>query len=179
MVSFFIQSLFLFLVVIFQISFLNIVFSHIFLNALLAVAIALTLTRGFFVAWPWVICLGIIFDIFSANVVGVTPIVLIVFSYGISFLSRRFLLENKTSGILIAMLFMAIACLFYFPLVWVVRHIAFGVPLSTEHFSLYVASTNILGVVISNALLFVLLYALTQRINQALDFYGDRVIVKR
>jgi hypothetical protein len=179
MISFLIQFIFLFLVVIFQVSFLNAFFSYAFLNVLLATVIALVLTRGFFSTWPWVVCLGCLFDIITLNVVGVTPLVLILFSYGISFLSRRFLVEHKASGTGLAILYMAVSSVAYFPLVWIVRHLTLSVPLSIKGISEYFLTTPLLFGMILNTILFLMMYVVMLKINRAIDFYEDRVVVKR
>lgn len=179
MLSFFIQSIFLFLVVIFQISFLNVVFSGVFVTALLATAVALILARGFFASWLWIVFLGIIFDILSMNVIGMTSIILILCAYGISFLSRRFLVEHRASGTGLAVLFVALSSLMYLPLLWMLRYFILGAPLSGDNLRLYFSTTHLVLGMVANAILFLALYTITLRITHALDFYDDRVIVKR
>ncbi|MDD5083306.1 MAG: hypothetical protein PHT88_00010 [Candidatus Moranbacteria bacterium] len=179
MVSFLIQSAFLFLVVLFQISFLNVVFSQASANALLATTIALILSRGFFATWPWIIFLGFLSDVLSMDVVGVTPMVLIAFAYGISFLSRRFLVEHRASGTGLAVLFMIVANIVYIPSIWIVRRMALGEPLSSDGLWTYVSTEGMFAGMLVNSILFLLLYGITLRISHALNFYEDRVVVKR
>jgi cell shape-determining protein MreD len=179
MVNFFIRSIFLFVVVVFQMSFLNVVSANTFANAILATAIALTLTRGFSVAWPWIVGLGCLFDILSLDIVGITALILIVFSYGISFLSRRFLVEHKESGMLLAVLFMMVSSVVYFPILWILRHFIFGIAFSFNSLHVYVSTLNIVYGMMLNASLFVVMYILTSKMHHILDFYEERVIVKR
>lgn len=179
MVSFCIQFLFLLFLVIFQVSFLNVVFSDVSLNAVLATAIAWTLTRGFFSAWPWVICLGVMFDMVSMDIIGLSSLVLILFSYGITFVSRRFLMEHKGSGMALSAVFMGIASVSYFPLISVVRHMSLGTFWSHGSLATYWLVHDPIFGAVSNALLFIMVYGVVVKINRTLDFYDDRVVVKR
>lgn len=179
MIGFFMRFLFLLFIVIFQVSFLNTVFSDSFLNALLATAIAWTLTRGFVVSWPWIVSLGLVFDMISMEVVGISALVLVIFSYGISFVSRRFLVEHKGSGMAIAGVFMAVASVAYFPSLWLVRNLTIGTPWSRDAFLAYFSTIDPVFGAISNAALLVIVYGIVVKMNRALDFYDDRVVVKR
>lgn len=177
--NFFVQFLFLFTVVIFQISFLNVIFPSFLLNTMLATAISLVLTRGFFAAWPWIVFMGCLFDILSMDIVGVTPSVLILFSYGVSFVSRRFLVEHRDSSMVLAVLFMVVTTLFYIPLVWIVQSLVLDAPLSVDVLTRYFSAVDFFFMIIANAVLFVAVYAITTKIHALLHFYEDRVIVKR
>lgn len=179
MLSVFIQATFLFLVVIFQISFLNVIFAGFFVSALLSTAVALILTRGFFAAWPWILFLGCVYDMLSLDIIGTTAIVLIVLAYGISFLSRRFLVEHRASGTILAVLFVALFSVIYLPLIWMVRHFITGSTLPSESMRLYFLHLPLVSGMLLNAGVFLVLYIFASKINHMLDFYEDRVIVKR
>ncbi len=179
MVSFCIQAIFFLLIVLFQVSFLNVVFSDTFVNALLAITIALILSRGFFHSWPWIIYIGLLFDILASGSIGISPIILILFAYGISFLSRRFLVEHKTSGTVLAVFFMIITSILYFPSMALLKHVILNTPLSWNTLMMYASNIHPVSGSFLNALLFILLYGVILRIDEALNFYGDRVVVQR
>lgn len=179
MLSFFIQFVVVCLVAISQMSFFNVVFSQESANVILAVTVALIITRGFFASWFFIVCLGIVFDILSMNVVGVTSVVLLLFAYGVSFFSRRFLVEHKMSSLIIATFFVAGASFLYVPTLWVVQHLTLHTPLSLDDVWAYFARMHFITGLLVNASVFIVAYGMIVRMNSLLDFYGNRVVVKR
>lgn len=179
MLSFFIQFVFICCVVVSQISFFNVVFSQEPANMILAVTVALIVTRGFFTSWFLITCLGLTFDLLSMNVVGVTPIVLLLFAYGVSFFSRRFLVEHKVSSLVIATFFVAGASFLYIPTLWIVQYALLHTPLSLNDIAAYFSRMHFIAGLLVNACVFIIAYGMIVKMNSMLDFYGNQVVVKR
>ena len=89
-------------IVVLQISFLPIFFSaeHI-PQVLLALVVVWTIVLGFRVSVPWIIGLGITFDLLTPLPVGTSVIILIVVSYGVSFVSSRYITTHRLWGALL------------------------------------------------------------------------------
>lgn len=179
MVVFGIQFAFVLAVAVFQMSFLNVAFSDISVNALLAVSIVWTMTRGFLDAWPWVVCLGCTADALSMDVVGVTACILLLFSYGSSFVSRRLLVEHRESGMVLATVCMSAFSFLFLPALFALRHFVFGSPMPPDVFAVSFGRTLSVSAVLSNIVILTVMYGVVSRMNRAFDFYGDRVVVKR
>lgn len=64
-------------------------------NIVLLAVMAATLAIRFQTVLPWVVVSGIVFDIFSYQTAGISVILFVLFSYGTSFFSRRFLVGGK------------------------------------------------------------------------------------
>jgi rod shape-determining protein MreD len=76
---------------------------------ILVFIIAWTILVGFREVLPWTILMGFLYDILFYNRVGIEVIFLVLIIYFVSFFSRRFLVENKSWGIFIMMLFVVAA----------------------------------------------------------------------
>jgi len=64
-------------------------------DIVLMAIMAATLVLRFQIVLPWVVVTGIIFDLFSYQAVGISVILFVLFSYGTSFFSRRFLVGGR------------------------------------------------------------------------------------
>lgn len=67
---------------------------------ILLASIALSLILGFQKSMPIIIAAGLFYDIIFGPQLGVNTIMFAVAAYSASFISRRFLVENKTGGTL-------------------------------------------------------------------------------
>ena len=108
-----------------------------------------------------------------------TPIVLLLFAYGVSFFSRRFLVEYRMSSLIIATFFVAGASFLYIPTLWIVQHLTLQTPLSIKDAIAYFARMHFVVGFFVNAGVFMFAYGMIVKMNSTLDFYGNRVIVKR
>lgn len=179
MVSFFIRFLFVVCVIALQISFLNVSFIGSVPNVVLMVAIVWTLIRNFLTAWPWIVGLGLVYDTISMGAIGTTSLALILFSYGVSFLSRRFLVEHRGFGMMVGMVYAAIASIIYHPIEVFVRYLPLGASEALRGLVETLSFVSAWTGAISNALIFILSYFVVLRMERALSFYDDQVIVKR
>lgn len=68
---------------------------------------------GFQSIWIWIIISGIILDLFSFRAVGVNVISFIIFSYAVSFFSRRLILGEKIGGVLTSGFFVVFMTFFH------------------------------------------------------------------
>lgn len=98
----FIQYFFLFtLMLVLQTSFLPVLFSHNPAPQLILLsAVALSLVAGFHKALLPIIAAGLAYDIAFSPVPGLNTAIFVFAAYLAGFLSRRFLVENKTGGLL-------------------------------------------------------------------------------
>lgn len=78
-------------------------------QAMLTLAMALTIILGFSSALPWVIAAGLFLDFFSYARVGESIIILVLAAYLVSFFSRRFLVESKRWSFAVMFLFVLAA----------------------------------------------------------------------
>jgi rod shape-determining protein MreD len=104
------KRIFIFLIiilaVIFQASIFSVFFSAKNISDLLLIFVVSSVAVfGFQSIWIWVIISGIILDLFSFRIVGTNVISFMLFSYAVSFFSRRLILGEKTGGILISGIF--------------------------------------------------------------------------
>ena len=67
--------------------------------------------------WTWIIVSGIILDLFSFRIIGTNVVSFMIFSYAVSFFSRRLILGEKTGGVLISGTF--IMFMTFFQNIWV------------------------------------------------------------
>ena len=179
MFSFLIQCGYILFVVILQISLLNAGFVNVSVNAILAAVVSLTVIRGFVTALPLVVMLGLVFDMITFDTIGISALVLLLCAYGISFVSRRFFMEHQTSGIGLALFFTMVVSVAYFPLEAVMRYALLGVHFSQQSMMIYFSAIPLLYSATLNAIIFIFMYFCTLKMHRALDFYLDRVVVRR
>ncbi len=99
--------------VILQTSFLNLVLSSsLRIDLLPLLVLAWVIIVGFEKIWPWIVVLGIFSDLITFERVGFNVIFFIGIAYGISFSSRRFLVERRLAGFLVTSLFIIVVFLF-------------------------------------------------------------------
>jgi rod shape-determining protein MreD len=162
-----------------QLSFLNVAFASA-PSIVLALAVAWVLILGFVPAWPWVVVLGVVTDLLMLETVGVSALALVFIAYAVSFFSRRFLVENRGFGSAVLVAFLAGATVMY-QVLWL-----FLTRLRAEVFS-WASTSQGLGVlahglwisVLFNTVVFFCVYAVLMRVEQYLDFYDSRVMVKK
>lgn len=121
--QFFFRLIFILFATVFQYSFLNTALYEMIPHAILFIAIAWTLVSGFLVALPWIIVLGLIFDIVSLNpAIGITSFLVLPFSYTASFVSKRFLLEHQGFGVVMMLFFSMLSSVAYAILSFIVQN---------------------------------------------------------
>lgn len=179
MVGTLVQLVVFLVIVIAQVSFFSIAFSSPFANVLVATALILTLARGFLNAWKWIVVMGCFYDLLTHEIVGVSALTLLFFSYGMSLVSRRFLMEHQAIGMVIAVVLMFVSSALFVPLVWSIRAILQHAPVSVAMVTSYAQGLSIASGTILSVLMCMLMYWVIARLDNALDFYGDKVTVKR
>jgi len=114
MKSFLIRSAIIILVILFQISFLNLVFSNsrYSLSIIPLVVIAWVIASGFEKVWGWILILGILAGIINMENFWSGILFIMLLAYSVSFLSKRFLIERRLYGFITIVLFIAITTLF-------------------------------------------------------------------
>ena len=111
--AFFIRLVLIVLAVLFQVNFLNILFSgEIRIDILSLVVLSWVIVASFEEIWLWIFALGVLSDLILFDKVGVNVIFFISIAYAISFFSRRFLIERKLEGILVVVLFVTFSFVF-------------------------------------------------------------------
>ncbi|MFH0969583.1 MAG: rod shape-determining protein MreD [Patescibacteria group bacterium] len=104
----------IFLAVIFQISVFPLFFSRNNIPDLaLIILVSSVAVLGFQQVLVWAVISGFIFDIFSFSRIGVNIFSFVLFSYAISFFSRRMILGEKSGGILMGAIFVSFMTFFY------------------------------------------------------------------
>ena len=135
---------FLFLVV-FQFSFVNTLFVSSWFrpNFLVIVTLLSMLRRDFKTTGWWVVCLGLMYDLISGGIFGMTALFLLWCAYITSFLSRRFLVEHTGGGIVTAGALAGIfSCLgVFFDVFWIVHF--FG---SNNSFVLWLSGQSFMAI---------------------------------
>ena len=169
----------IFLAILIQISFLPVLFStNEVPNIILLLIISWTVIMGFDNILIWVIITGIMADLIFFRSVGTSVIFFVVIAYSISFVSRRFLIENKNSGFLIIALFIIFSTILYgFLNIFINSQIienfrgSFGA-------QLIILQKSILTQIAFNLLLFPLGYFPLVRLEKYLSFYERRISLK-
>lgn len=162
-----------------QISLMNIMFASMPPNILLAVAIVWTLLRGFVAAWPAIVGMGILADVLSFGVPGLTALLLILFSYAASFLSKRFLVEHRGFGIGVMIACIAIATVFYRALADTIALMRSGSFSVSEVLSGMYLSFPSLSLFLIHIALFFFIYSFLTRIERFVEAYDMRIMVKK
>lgn len=158
---FFLFISFLFLAV-FQFSFMNTLFVSSWFrpNFLVIVTLLSMLRRDFKATAWWAICLGLMYDIISGGILGMTALFLLWCAYIMSFLSRRFLVEHTGGGIVVAGALAGIfSCLAVFSdFFWIVRFFgssnSFVVWLGDQSFMAILGCFFLNGIIFFGALFF-------------------------
>lgn len=87
-------TLFLFLLTL-QISFFDVLFSHFLVPVVIVSAVVVwTVTQGFRQALWWILPALLLYELFTSGTLSLMSVYGVVLAYGISFLSRRTLIEN-------------------------------------------------------------------------------------
>jgi rod shape-determining protein MreD len=103
-----------FLAVILQISVFPVFFSKDNVPDLALIAlVSATAVFGFQQTLIWAIISGLVLDIFSFSRIGANIFAFVIFSYAISFFSRRLILGEKSGGILTGAVFISLMTFFY------------------------------------------------------------------
>jgi cell shape-determining protein MreD len=106
MKNFLLRISIIFLIILLQVSFLNLIFAdNRLVNLSILAVISWIIVSGFEKMWVWIILLGFLNDIFLAQKIGPNILFFILFSYLISFVSRRFIIERRFSGFLLVVVF--------------------------------------------------------------------------
>lgn len=169
-----IRSIVIILTVLAQVSFWPTVFGKNFVPALvLSLVISWIFIAGFAASLGWIIFAGVMLDIFSFAALGTNVILLTTVGYGVSFLSRRFILEHKTWGSLLIFSFIILsAAVYYFLNIFLQDwHYFFDVKFWRSQSFLFSSAMQIF---ITMALSFVLVYFPMKKIENFIAFYDRR-----
>lgn len=163
--------------VLIQISALGFIFADYFVPSLVvALVVAWTIHVGFMRILPWIIALGITLDIASFQPVGINVVLFVLISYFVSFFSRRFMVEHRIWGALVAVFFIIISTTFYYS----ANIVMAGFGDFTHSFgggrSLFWKS--LAAQISGNTLLFALIYFPLKKIEEFILFYEGRVKIK-
>ena len=124
MKRYFINFFVILLLVVFQGSFLPLLFPNFGTpNIILVFILSLTLILGFWKSLSWIIACGLFFDVVLYNKVGISVIMLILLAAAVRIFGKRILLENKGWGIFSA--FVMILCLTLAHKAMVIAYLAF------------------------------------------------------
>ena len=105
----FLIFLLIILAIIFQTSIFPLFFSRDNIpDFVLALTVSSVAVFGFQSMWIWVIISGFLLDIFSFSKLGTNIFSFIVFSYMVSFFSRRLILGEKSGGIIVGIIFISV-----------------------------------------------------------------------
>ncbi|MDX9913280.1 MAG: hypothetical protein RBS77_01740 [Candidatus Moranbacteria bacterium] len=106
MKNFLLRISIIFLIIFFQLNFLNLIFlENRLVNLSILAVISWVIASGFEKIWIWIVLLGFLNDIFLAQKIGPNILFFISFAYLISFVSRRFIIERRFSGFLLVIFF--------------------------------------------------------------------------
>lgn len=163
--------------VVLQASFFNLVLSrNLFIDLLPLLVLAWVIMMGFEKIWPWVVALGIFADLIYFERVGVNVIFFISIAYGISFFSRRFMIERRLAGFLVTSLFVIISFVF----------LDIGRLITLENFSFSGAYESLAGVFlwkkilfqsVINILFFYVVYYCLTKIEKNIENYDNKIKV--
>jgi rod shape-determining protein MreD len=154
------------LALIIQVSVLPVFFSYQNIpQIMLMLVIAGTIIFGFHRVLPWVIFGGILLDLISYQRVGLSVILFVLVSYFVSFISRRFLVENKNWGFLIMIFFIAVATAFGRIYLFVINFMGNNWKSVVENYSKFLGAIFI--VTVYNAIIFFILFMLIKKKEEA------------
>lgn len=165
--------------VLIQTSFIAVIFPpHTYPNLILVTIIAWTITAGFEKIWLWVIGLGVFWDLISFSILGENVISFILVAYIVSFLSRRLILERRSSGFLIAILLVVVSTFFYniFNIIFLEMFEVAGDFLWRVDLIGFFKNSIIQSIL--NIPLFGIVYILLSKANKYFSFYDNRVKIK-
>jgi rod shape-determining protein MreD len=169
----------IFLAILIQISFLPVLFSaNEVPNIILLLVISWAVIMGFDNILIWAIIIGVAADLIFFRAVGTSVIFFIVIAYSISFVSRRFLVENKNLGFLIIAFFIVFSTIFYgFLNIFINSRLIenFRGSFGTQ---LILLQKSILIQIAFNLLLFPLCYFPLVRLEKYLSFYEKKISLK-
>lgn len=109
------------LFVLFQYSFLNLLFPKDIVPSVISVfVVSYVAILGFEKSWKWVVVLGVLVDLFTFSVVGKNVIIFVLLAYLVSLISRRFLLEKHEWRMLVIFFIVFFVTIFYntFTIIW-------------------------------------------------------------
>lgn len=109
MKSFLLRISIIFLIILVQINFLNLILlENNLINLSILTLISWIIISGFDKMWFWVMLLGFFNDIFLIEKIGSNVIFFMLFAYLVSFISKRFMIERRWSGFLLVVIFISI-----------------------------------------------------------------------
>jgi rod shape-determining protein MreD len=169
----------IFLAVLIQISFFPALFSAAHApNLILLLVISWAIIVGFNDILIWIIITGIISDLVFFKSVGTSVIFFVIVAYGISFLSRRFLVENRNWGFLMMSFFVFAATIFY-GLFNVFINSQFIESLNGSFWTeLFIFRKEIAMQVVLNLLFFPLCYFPLVKLERRLSFHDKKMSLK-
>jgi rod shape-determining protein MreD len=147
-------------------------------NIILALVLVVAISAGFDDYLFWILAAGILFDLVSFQRFGVSAFFLVAVSYLASFFSRRFPMESRNWGFLLAAFFMLIASVFYNFLITysAVPFLSFR---SLMIFSNSLLNINFLFQASYNILFFILFYFIYEKLNNKSRLYNEAVYSKK
>jgi len=173
MFAIFARFLILFLAIVIQFSILGLgVYETQSPSILLVLSIVWVMILGFSKATGWLVSQGVMVDLFLSQPVGYSVIIFIIIGYGVSFLSKRYLVEHRIWGNIIVGGFIMLASVFYF-----VAYTFFSGEVLWKRADMFSAPVvyEMLFVFGIHIFLFWILYKLLSIIEQHLSFYEKRI----
>ncbi|HBI17287.1 MAG: hypothetical protein UR60_C0022G0040 [Candidatus Moranbacteria bacterium GW2011_GWF2_34_56] len=106
MKSFLLRISIIFLIILVQINFLDLILlENNLINLSILTLISWIIISGFDKMWLWIVLLGFFNDIFLIEKIGSNVLFFTLFAYLISFISKRFMIERRWSGFLLVVIF--------------------------------------------------------------------------
>lgn len=157
-----------------QISVLGVIFPKYQVPSIIvALVIVWTIYVGFAGILPWIIILGLTLDIASFQPIGISVILFVLISYFVSFFSRRFLVEHRVWGSIVAVFFIIAATFFYyFTGVLVAGFGNFSIGESLLFWRTLAVQITV------NVALFLAIYFPLKKIEEFISFYDQQVKIK-
>lgn len=174
---FLIRSAIIITVILFQINFLNLIFSDSYaLNVIPLMVIAWVIIIKFEKIWVWILLLGAMTDIAEMEKFGKNILFFIILAYLVNFLSKRFLIERRLYGIMLLIFFIVIMSLFT-DFNDILNFGDFNLSMATDSIitNLFAWNNLLIKIVIGTSF-FYLAYNILGKIESYLSKYDDKLI---
>lgn len=125
-----------------------------------------TAQDGFEKTWPKAVFAGIITDLFHFFPIGVSVMAFSAVSYGVSFLSKRFLISRKNLGFFVMLVFVVAGSL--------LNSLILGIFLKTYRIFNFEDINFLMQKTLFNVLLFVIIYWPLESLEKFLSFYDKK-----
>jgi len=90
-------------------------------DIVLMLVLALAIVDGFDDFLPWVIGAGLAYDVATRSAIGLHALIFVIVVYSVSFFSRRFLVDMRSMGVMLLLVFIILATLIshFFVALWI------------------------------------------------------------